>query len=151
MDINYDHQFYFVLLWLLELMKWLTPYKETVMIRRLIILLLIVGCGTEPEDDNNFEINIIGCWENRKNYRCIWCSYVHTLLQESLGWTESFGWNQKKIRHRIWPLSGDLFFWYLWDNQSNSGKVWGRIGLNLLIFQYGMYCVNLQFNIPKEI
>ena len=26
------------------------PLKSTVMIRRLIILLLIVGCGTEPED-----------------------------------------------------------------------------------------------------
>ena len=28
------------------------PYKETVMIRRLIILLLIVGCGTEPTSTN---------------------------------------------------------------------------------------------------
>jgi len=34
-----------------------------------------------------------------------------------------------KARHRIWSLFGNLFFWYLWDNQKYSGKIWGRRGL----------------------
>ena len=41
----------------MKYVKYTNPDEETVMIRRLIILLLIVGCGTEPEQDKYCIIN----------------------------------------------------------------------------------------------
>ena len=57
------------------------------MIRRLIILLLIVGCGTEPEDVINFESEIIGCWENDvqwdDNWFCFLDNNIYYTAEES--------------------------------------------------------------------
>jgi len=53
------------------------------MIRRIIILLLIVGCGTEPEDEINFEAKMIGCWENDIEWDDNWLCFFENNIYYS--------------------------------------------------------------------